>query len=57
MGRRERLETDVDNIKNKIATAPTDTPIEIKKLWEEELVDTEFELNNLVDGDEDNNMD
>jgi len=57
MGRRERLEADVDNIKNKIATAPSDTPVEIKKLWEEELIDTEFELNNLVDGDEDNNMD
>jgi len=57
MSKRERLETEVTNIKNRIKTAPKDTPMEIRKLWEEELVDTEFELNNLIDGDEDNNLD
>lgn len=57
MGRRDRLETNITNVKERIENAPEDTPIELRKLWEQELVDNEFELNNLVDGDEDNNMD
>lgn len=39
----------------KVKKAPKDTPKDIIKLWEQELVDLEIELNNLVDGEEDNN--
>lgn len=37
--------------------AAKDTPKDIIKLWEQELVDLELELNNLVDDEEDNNED
>jgi len=56
MSRRSRLEKDVSLIQKKIKEAPEDTPVSLRKLWEQELVDTEFELNNLIDGDEDNNL-
>lgn len=55
MSRRERLEQEVANIKAKIANPPKDTPSRILKSWEKDMVSLEFELNNLVDGDEDNN--
>lgn len=57
MSTRSRLEREVSNIQKKIKNAPKDTPMEIRKLWEQELVNRSFELNNLVDGDEDNNLD
>lgn len=56
MSRRERLELDVSNLQAKMKNPPKDTPSYIMKLWEKELVSLEFELNNLVDGDEDNNI-
>ena len=43
MNRRERLELEVSNIQSKIDNAPKD------------IVSLEFELNNLVDSEEDNN--
>ena len=35
--------------------APKDTPANIRKIWEQELVELEIELNNLTDEEEDNN--
>lgn len=55
MSRRERLELDISNLQAKINNPPKDTPPHVMKLWEKDLVSLEFELNNLVDGDEDNN--
>lgn len=55
MSRRERLETEIENMQDKIAKAPKETPHVIRESWEQELVNLELELNNLVDGDEDNN--
>lgn len=55
MNRRERLETEVANLRKKIEERLPDTPVELLKSWKQELVALEFELNNLVDGDEDNN--
>ena len=55
MGRRSQLEHQVSVGQEGIKKAPKDTPKDIIKLWEQELVDLEIELNNLVDGEEDNN--
>ena len=55
MGRRSQLEHHVSVAQERIKKAPKDTPKDIIKLWEQELVDLEIELNNLVDGEEDNN--
>ena len=55
MGRRSQLEHQVSVAQERIKKAPKDTPKDIIKLWEQELVDLEIELNNLVDGEEDNN--
>lgn len=55
MGRRSQLEHQVSVDQERIKKAPKDTPKDIIKLWEQELVDLEIELNNLVDGEEDNN--
>ena len=55
MGRRSQLEHQVSVAQARITKAPKDTPKDIIKLWEQELVDLEIELNNLVDGEEDNN--
>ena len=55
MGRRSQLEHQVSVAQERIKKAPKDTPKDIIKLWEQELVDLEIELNNLVDGEE--NMD
>lgn len=55
MGRRSQLEHQVSVAQDRIKKAPKDTPKDIIKLWEQELVDWEIELNNLVDGEEDNN--
>lgn len=55
MGRRSQLEYQVSVAQERIKKAPKDTPKDIIKLWEQELVDLEIELNNLVDGEEDNN--
>ena len=55
MGRRSQLEHQVSVAQERIKKAPKDTPKDIIKLWEQELVDLEIELNNLVEGEEDNN--
>lgn len=55
MSKRERLEIEIANIQKKMAEASQETPVNIKKAWEQELVNMEIELNNLVDGEEDNN--
>ena len=55
MNRRERLELEVSNIQAKIDKAPKDIPSHILNSWKKDLVSLEFELNNLVDGEEDNN--
>lgn len=53
--RRERLEQEISNLQNRINNAPKDLPVYITELWEKELVSLEFELNNLSDGEYDNN--
>ena len=55
MSRRSQLEHEVSVAQERIKKAPKDTLKDIIKLWEQELVDLEIELNNLVDGEEDNN--
>ncbi|WP_455587027.1 hypothetical protein [Bacteroides sp.] len=55
MGRRSQLEHQVSVAQERIKKAPKDTPKDVMKLWEQELVSLEFELNNFVDGEEDNN--
>lgn len=55
MSRRERLETEIENMQDKIAKASKEIPHTIRASWEQDLVNLELELNNLVDGEEDNN--
>ena len=57
MSRRRQLEHEVSVAQERIKKAAKDTPKNILKLWEQELVDLEFELNNMVDDEEDNNED
>ena len=54
MSRREVLENEVEKARERIDNASKDVPANIKKLWEKELVELEFELNNF-DEYEDNN--
>ena len=54
MNRRSQLEHEVSLAQKRIKEAPKDTPANIRKIWEQELVDLEVELNNLTD-EEDNN--
>lgn len=56
MNRREALENSIVHLQRKMNTAPVDTPDTIRKAWEQDLVNLEFELNNLSDGDRDNNL-
>ena len=55
MNRRERLELEVSNIQSKIDNATKDIPYHILDSWWKDIVSLEFELNNLVDSEEDNN--
>ena len=57
MSRRRQLEHEVSVAQDRIKKAAKDTPKNILKLWEQELVDLELELNNMVDDEEDNNED
>ncbi|WP_294550306.1 hypothetical protein [uncultured Bacteroides sp.] len=57
MSRRKQLEHEVSVAQERMKKAAKDTPKDILKLWEQELVDLEVELNNLVDVEEDNNED
>ncbi|MFV0325806.1 MAG: hypothetical protein ACK5LF_15740 [Bacteroides xylanisolvens] len=57
MSRRRQLEHEVSIAQERIKKAAKDTPKNILKLWEQELVDLELELNNMVDDEEDNNED
>lgn len=57
MSRRRELEHEVSLAQERIKKAAKDTPEDVLKLWEQELVNLEVELNNLEDGDEDNNLD
>lgn len=57
MSRRSQLEHEVSVAQKRIKKAAKDTPKDIIKLWEQDLVDLELELNNLVDDEEDNNED
>ena len=57
MSRRIQLENEVSVAQERIKKAAKDTPKNILKLWEQELVDLELELNNMVDDEEDNNED
>lgn len=57
MSRRSQLEHEVSLAQERIKKAAKDTPRDILKLWEQDLVNLEFELNNMVDGEEDNNED
>ena len=53
MSRRSELEHEVSLAGERIRKAPKDTPIDILKSWEADLVDLELELNNMDDEDED----
>lgn len=55
MSRRSQLEHEVSLAQKRIKDAPKDTPANIRKIWEHELVQLEVELNNLTDVEEDNN--
>jgi len=57
MNRRRRLEREVSLAKKRIDEAPNDTPSDIKDLWEKEYIGLSFDLNNLVDQEDDNNDD
>lgn len=57
MSRRRQLEHEVSVAQERIKKAAKDTQKNILKLWEQELVDLELELNNMVDDEEDNNED
>ena len=57
MSRRRQLEHEVSVAQERIKKAAKDTPKNILRLWEQELVDLELELNNMVDDEEDNNED
>ena len=57
MSRRRQLEHEVSVSQERIKKAAKDTPKNILKLWEQELVDLELELNNMVDDEDDNNED
>ena len=57
MSRRRQLEHEVSVAQERIKKDAKDTPKNILKLWEQELVDLELELNNMVDDEEDNNED
>ena len=57
MSRRRQLEHEVSVAQERIKKAAKDTPKNILKLWEQELVDLELELKNMVDDEEDNNED
>lgn len=57
MSRRKQLEHEVSVAQERIKKAAKDTPKNILKLWEQDLVNLEVELNNLVDVEEDNNED
>ena len=51
MSRRSQLEHEVSLAQKRIKEAPQN----IRKIWEQELVELEIELNNLTDEEEDNN--
>lgn len=51
---RDRLELEIAEAKERIKNMPKDTPMEIKKQMEEEVVQLEFDLNNFVDEDDNN---
>ena len=57
MSRRRQLEHEVSVAQERIKKAAKDTQKDILKVWEQELVDLELELNNMVDDEEDNNED
>ena len=54
MATREKLETEIENLQQQIQNANEDVPQEVIKMWEQELVDLSFELNNMVDIDDNN---
>ena len=55
MSRRSQLEHEVSLAQKRIKEAPQNTPANIRKIWEQEMVELEVELNNLTDEEEDNN--
>jgi len=57
MSRRERLEEDVRMAKERIDNAPSDTPGDIRDIWEKEYIQLSFDLNNFVDEDDNNDDD
>ena len=55
MSRRSQLEHEVSLAQKRIKEASQNTPANIRKILEQELVELEVELNNLTDDEEDNN--
>ncbi len=56
MNKRVTLEEAIVDLQRLINTAPENTPDNVRKSWHRELTDLQVELNNLSDGDEDNNL-
>ena len=55
MSRRSQLEHEEKLAQKRNKKDPKNTPANIGKIWEQELVELEVELNNLTDDEEDNN--
>lgn len=55
MSRRKRLEHEVSLAQKRIKEAPENVPADIRKIWEQELIELELELNNLVENEEEDN--
>lgn len=55
MNRRSVLEHEISLLQKKIKEESKEAPADLKKIWDEQLVALELELNNLYDDDEDRN--
>ena len=55
MNRRSELEHEISLLQKKIKEESKQAPADLKKIWDEQLVALELELNNLYDDDEDRN--
>lgn len=56
MGRREELEKEVNILEKRIANAPADTPKYVLDAWRQAYDDLSFDLNNLYDDREGENL-
>lgn len=54
--RREQLEKEVELAERRIKEAPKNTPKEVMNNWRQMYDDLSFELNNLYDDEDDDNL-